>query len=218
MKKFARICWYEFVKFIVTVGMYAYFRVKIYGKENIPKKGQFLLLSNHQSYLDPCICTAASRRQLCFLARESLFHNKKFGNLISSLNAIPVRRGEADVAAMKAVIAKLKEGMAVCLYPEGTRTLTGKIAKIKPGFGLLCRRGKAGVVPVAIDGLYENWPKGRKFPKTGKIGIMVGEYYSYEKIREFGEEEFSQMLTNELRVLQNKLRKKMGKQLIDYSE
>jgi 1-acyl-sn-glycerol-3-phosphate acyltransferase len=120
--------------------------VRSYGRENIPRKGPFVLISNHQSYLDPMLCGCPIKRRVSFLARESLFRHWLFGRMIRSVGTIPVRLGEADISAMRKVIDVLKQGRGVCLFPEGTRSQDGKITPFKPGFGLLCRRGKAAVV------------------------------------------------------------------------
>jgi len=216
--KWLKSLWYPFVRVIVTAGGKTFWRLKFYGTENIPKEGAFLLLSNHQSFLDPILCAIASKRDLSFMARDTLFEKKLLSGLMKSLNAIPVKRGEADVAAMKSIIAKLKEGTGVCLYPEGTRTQDGKIAKVKPGFGLLTRRGKAGVVPMVIDGMFELWPKGQKYPKRGAVNIMLGNYYSPEQIKQAGEQGFADQLTEELRSMQAKLREMANREVIKYDD
>ncbi len=218
MIKWLKAIWYSFVRFIVVVGGHLFWRLKFEGCENIPEDGAFLLLSNHQSFLDPILCAIASKRRLTFMARDTLFDAKALGVLMKSLNAIAVRRGESDIVAMKAVVSRLKEGSGVCLYPEGTRTLDGKIAKIKPGFGLLTRRGNAGVVPMVIDGMYELWPKGQKYPKRGEVNVMLGRYYSPQEIKEAGEEGFARILTDKMRSMQAKLREKSGREKFVYTD
>ncbi len=218
MIKWIKDLWYSLVRFIVMVIGHVFWRLRFEGCENIPKEGAFLLLSNHQSFLDPVLCAVASKRRLTFVARDSLFEVKVLGPIMKSLNAIALRRGESDIVAMKAVVARLKEGNAVCLYPEGTRTVDGKIAKIKPGFGLLTRRGNAGVVPMVIDGMYELWPKGQKYPKRGEVNVMVGRYYSPQEIKEAGEEGFAQILTDQMRSMQAQLRKKAQREEFIYTD
>ena len=130
------------------------FRFRAYGRENVPKEGGFLLLSNHQSFLDPIVCSVSLNRECCFAARDSLFTSLR-GVYISSLNAIPIKRGAADISAIKKFIAKLQEGYGLVLFPEVTRTIDGKVGNIKPGFSLLAKRSNTPVIPVAIDGAYE---------------------------------------------------------------
>ena len=210
---------YRVVKFVTTLGTRLCFRVKVIGSENYPKEGPFLLLSNHQSYFDPVLSTMSTKRELCFMARDTLFKNKHFGSLISSLNAIPLKRGESDITAMRAILERLKKGYGICLYPEGTRTPDGHIAHVKPGFSLLSRRGNAPVVPVVIDGMYEAWPKTRKFPKLGmKLIVKVGKPITPEEIKALGDRDFSEKLTNILRQMQSEIRPLCGREPLNYPE
>ena len=193
-----------------------FFRLRVYGRENVPDKGAFILAGNHQSYLDPLFYGIPLKRQLWFLARDSLFVNSFFGWLIASVHTIPVKRGEADLAAMKNVIGKLKEGKGLCLFPEATRTSDGKIAFLKPGFGLLCRRGEAVVVPMVIDGAFECWPRHKKIFSPGSITVWYGKAITTEDIKRMSNEELAENLTGILRRMQTKVRQKQGKEPFQY--
>jgi 1-acyl-sn-glycerol-3-phosphate acyltransferase len=189
-----------------------FFQVHIYDRENVPKKGALVLVSNHQSFLDPIFCGIPLRRPLYFLARDTLFANRFFGWLISSVNTIPVKRGKADLSAMKIIIGKLKEGNGVCLFPEGTRTSDGKITAFKSGFGLLCRRGEAAVVPVLIDGAFECWPRHKKiFSPGAQIVICYDKAITAEQVKNMDDRELARTLTDTLRRMQAKCRIKQGK-------
>jgi len=194
----------------------AFFRVRSYGRENIPQNGPFLMISNHQSYLDPMLCGCPIKRQVAFLARESLFRHWFFGRVLRSVGAIPVKLGEADISAMRKVIDVLKHGKGVCLYPEGTRTADGRITPFKPGFGLLCRRGRAAIVPIVIDGAFECWPRHRKLFSPGKISVCYGKPISAEQAKKMGDEKLAQVLTDTLRRMQNECRAQQGKEPYDY--
>lgn len=210
-------CWYSFVRLVCRVFCGLFFKLRVYGIENIPEKGAFLLVSNHQSFLDPIFCGVRLKRHLYFLARDSLFTHWFFGRLFSSVNAIPVRRGQADLGAIKKIIGKLKDGKGVCLFPEATRTSDGKIAAFKPGFGLLCRRGEAAVVPTVIDGAFEAWPRHKKLFSPGhKIVICYGRCISAEVVKKMNDRELAQKLTETLRQMQNDCRIEQGKEPYDY--
>ncbi|MBN1818069.1 MAG: 1-acyl-sn-glycerol-3-phosphate acyltransferase [Sedimentisphaerales bacterium] len=193
------------------------FRIRTYGRDNIPAKGPLLLLSNHQSYIDPLFCQVPIRRRLCYVARDSLFAVRFFGALVSTLRTIPIRRGQADIHAMKQIIARLKEGDAVCLYPEGTRTPDGRIETLKPGFSLLTRRTGATVVPVVIDGAFECWPRHRKLPRPGKVAVSYGEPIRAEEIDRMGDRAFAEELTRILRQMQRRCRLDMERRPFEYS-
>ena len=218
MKKFFMKWWYWLAQSLLVISCRLYLRVRIQGEENIPKHGQFLLLSNHQSYLDPPLCAIGINRRLCYMARDTLFNNWFLGRLIRSYNAIPVRRGEADIRSMKKIIQLLNEGLGVCLYPEGTRTSDGKIAKIKPGFSLLSRRGNSPVVPMVIEGMFDAWPRTRKFPKFGgRVDIRIGKLITAEQVKEMGDEKLTEVLNEQFRSMQSELRIKAHKEPFDYS-
>jgi 1-acyl-sn-glycerol-3-phosphate acyltransferase len=209
--------WRRFAQF-VTVGLVTIlYRLRAYGKENIPMNGPVLILCNHQSFLDPMFSQSWVGRPFSFVARESLYRGF-FGRLIRSLYAIPIRQGQADIGAIKTVIGALKQGRAVCLYPEGSRTFDGRIAEIKPGFGLISRRADVPIVPAVIDGAFDCWPRTRKFPKlTGKVTVMYGKPIPAEHVRQVGDEAFAAELTKILRQMQGELRQKIGKEPMDYS-
>jgi 1-acyl-sn-glycerol-3-phosphate acyltransferase len=151
-----------------------FFDLKTYGIYNVPKTGGVLLVSNHQSFLDPIILSSGLDRTLSYLAKAELFKNRFFGWLISSLNAFPVEQGAGDVSAVKEAIARLQEGHLLNIYPEGSRTLDGEMQPLEKGVALVIRRAKVPVVPVAITGSFKAWPRGTALPKSYPIRIMIG--------------------------------------------
>ncbi len=209
--------WYETVRITLRFVCIVCFRCRVYGKGNIPATGPFLLVSNHQSYLDPVFCSVFIKRMLGYLARDTLFTNRFFGWMIRSVNAVPLKRGKADLSAIKAILSKLKTGNAICLYPEATRTPDGKIAEFKGGIGLLCRRAKVPVVPVVIDGAYEAWPRDKKlFTFRSLISISYGEPIMPEELKDSDAREIARMLTERLRKMQSEIRIEKEKQPFDY--
>ncbi len=147
------------LQIIARVGTTLFFDLKTYGRENVPKKGGVLLVANHQSYLDPVLVAVHLYRPVSFLAKSELFENPFLAGLIRELKAFPVRQGEGDIGAVKEVIRRLGEGYALNIYPEGTRTITGEIEPLEKGVALIIRRANVPVVPVAIHGSFEAWPK-----------------------------------------------------------
>lgn len=150
------------------------FDLKVFGAENIPRHGGALIVSNHQSYLDPILLNTAMRRPLCYLAKSELFENKALGWLLWSVGVIPVRQGAGDVGAIRMSIRKLQEGNLLSLYPEGARTLDGRIGRIEKGVALIDHRAHVPMIPVAIVGAYEAWPWNRTFPRPWPVRIQIG--------------------------------------------
>jgi 1-acyl-sn-glycerol-3-phosphate acyltransferase len=153
-----------------------WFDLKAYGVKNVPRKGGVLIVSNHQSFLDPVLFAVKIRRPMSFFAKSELFENRIFGAIIRSLNAFPVRQGEGDVGAVKETIRRLQEGHVLNIYPEGSRSPDGEIKKIQPGIGLIVRRAGVPVVPAVIDGSFEAWPphRGVKIFRPHPIRIAYG--------------------------------------------
>lgn len=210
--------WYYIWCWACWVFCLVMFKPLVYHRNRVPRKGGVLLLSNHQSFLDPILSASPVRRQCCFAARDSLFKVPVFGPLVYSFNAIPLKRGQADMTAMRLFIEKLRSGMGLVLYPEGTRTPDGKIAEIKPGFGLLARKANVPIVPSVIDGAYDCWPRSRKLFRPGRIYVTYGKPIPPEHIRAVGDREFAKELTKILRRMQNELRIKIGKEPLDYNQ
>jgi 1-acyl-sn-glycerol-3-phosphate acyltransferase len=211
-----KIIWYWLLRLGCRLLCVLLFRLRAQGLKNIPDTGAFLLVSNHQSFLDPIFCGVFLKRHMHYLARASLFANWFLGWLIRSLNAIPVERGKGDLSAMRTVIARLKEGKAVCLFPEGTRTSDGKIEQLMGGFGLLSRRGDAAIVPMVIEGAFECWPRQNKLFRPGRVEISYGKPIGPEQVRTMKDRQLAEFLTDTLRQMQKDLRQRLGKNPHDY--
>lgn len=149
--------------------------LKVYGVETFPKTGGVLIASNHQSNLDPVIVGVAIPRSLSYFAKSELFEiHPAFTWLIESLGAFPVRQSGSAAGAVKETIERLSQGHALNIYPEGSRTLDGEIQKFEKGTALIIRKAKVPVVPVAIHGSFECFPRGTTIPKPHKISVMFG--------------------------------------------
>jgi len=141
---------------IVLAGLFGF---ESSGEERVPRRGGVVLAANHASYLDPAIVACGlRRREVAFMARSTLFVGW-FGKLIAALKSVPVERDASDRRALRAIVAALRDGQAVLIFPEGTRTADGAIGRCKAGAALAARLAGVPVVPVAIDGSFEAWPR-----------------------------------------------------------
>jgi len=159
--------------------MKLFFRWKVYGLENIPSQGGFLLAVNHASYFDPVIVGSASSRLIYYLARRSLMKNKFIESILKSVNTIPVARGEYDSQALKEVVDLVKKGSGVLVFPEGTRSKTGNLQKIKNGLGFLAMQSQADILPCYLDGTWHILPKGKKMISLHKVTVSFGKVIPY---------------------------------------
>jgi 1-acyl-sn-glycerol-3-phosphate acyltransferase len=131
-----------------------------------------IIASNHVSYADPPVVGSAVPREVYFLAKEELFRNPAFGWLIRQYNAIALRRAVGDIGAVKKAVELLKQGRAVLMFPEGTRSLSGRLLKPKPGVGLIACLAGAAVVPAYVRGTNS---LGRAFLRRTRLTVSFGE-------------------------------------------
>ncbi len=150
------------------------FCFKVYGRENIPKKGGCILASNHLSFLDPVALAVASHRVLHFMTRDDLFTLPIFGKFISLLNTFPVKRGEVDIEVIKEALRRLAKGRVVALFPEGRRRFNGTLGPAELGVGFLAWRSKVKIIPAYIKGSDLALPQHAKFIRLKKVSVYFG--------------------------------------------
>lgn len=152
-----------------------FYRVKVHGKDNIPKDKGVLLCSNHIHYLDPPLVGCFLKREIRFMAKAELFEAPILKHLIPKLGAFPINRGQSDRKAMRTGLKLLKEGEMVGVFPEGTRSKTGQLKEGLAGVGFFALRSDAAIVPCAVIGPY-------KLFKT--VHIIYGEPLNIDQLKE----------------------------------
>lgn len=139
-------CLYGFVKGIY----YGFYNIKVEGRENLPDC-PFIIAANHRTFADPPLLAVTSGcSKFGFVAKEELFRIPVFGWLIRKLGAFPVTRGKGDFSVINESVSRLKEGKRLVIFPEGTRSKTGKVGKGKTGVALIAARAGVPVVPAGI--------------------------------------------------------------------
>lgn len=165
------------------------FRLRWTGSEHFPETGGALICSNHQSFFDPVLVGLTCNRRMNYLARDTLFHNPILAPLIRYLDAIPIDREGGGLAGLKETLRRLKAGEQVLIFPEGTRTTDGEVLPLKPGFCSVARRSKTPLVPVGLDGAYQAWPRTAKFPRLGRMAVVIGEPMQPEMVSQMTDEQ-----------------------------
>jgi len=165
---------YGVLKPLVVFLMRVWFGLRVRGAEHIPSSGPALIVSNHQSLLDPPAIGGAARRQIYFLAKAELFRIPLFGRLIRAVHARPVRREGSDPRALRTATLLLEEGKALLIFPEGTRSLDGRLGEAKAGVGMLAVKSGAPVVPAYVSGTLEALPKGSAWPRRSQVSVRFG--------------------------------------------
>jgi 1-acyl-sn-glycerol-3-phosphate acyltransferase len=173
--RIAKSAWYQTLRVLIGIAACLMFKIRTFGGSRLPREGGALLASNHQSHLDPPLIGQAVPRRINYLARKTLFKFFLFRWLIQSLDAIPIDRGGSGIGGIKETMRRLKRGEQVLMFPEGTRTPDGDMRPLKPGFCAMVRRSKVPIIPIAIDGSFQAWPRSSKFPQRGVIHIHIGE-------------------------------------------
>ena len=157
-------------------------RPKVIGRRNVPRRGAVILASNHLSFMDSVVITLMAPREVSFLAKNAYFTGTGVkGRLrrafFSGIGAISVERG-AGAAAQQALdlgLGRLTEGHAFAIYPEGTRSLDGRLYRGRTGVAWLALTSGAPVVPVALTGTQELQPAGTTVPRLRRFTVEFGE-------------------------------------------
>jgi 1-acyl-sn-glycerol-3-phosphate acyltransferase len=160
-----------------------YFRWRVFNPERVPMRGPVILASNHASFLDPPLIGAGLPRALNYLARESLFDLPIGGWVLRNVNAVPVDRDGAGAAGLRAIFSRLRQGGAILLFPEGTRSRDGELQKARSGVGLVVIKSTAPVVPVRVFGTYAAWNRQMKLPLPVRVAVKYGHPMTFETLR-----------------------------------
>lgn len=186
-----------------------FYRLSVRHAERVPPMGPVLIAANHESFLDPpAVGCRVTNRQIDFVARSGLFANRHFGGLIAFLNSIPVAETGPDTAAIKEIIRRLRMGRCVLIFPEGSRSPDGEPQPFKRGVAVLVKRAQCPVVPAAIDGAFEAWPRDRSRPKlfgTPRVRVTFGHPIPYDELMADGADAGLARIEREVRALHAEL-------------
>jgi 1-acyl-sn-glycerol-3-phosphate acyltransferase len=151
---------------------------EVHGREHVPKTGAVIVASNHISFWDPLLVGTAAIREQHYLAKGELFA-PPLGWLIRAFNAIPIRRGVADLTGLAKARDVLRAGRSLILFPEGTRARDGELRSARPGLGVLAVSTDALVVPTSIMG--SNRPRKWMF-RQSRLRVDFGPPRSWREL------------------------------------
>ncbi len=157
-------------------------RYQVHGIHNIPENGPFLLIANHQSYLDPILVQALVRRPVHTMAKSTQFSEPITGTILKSLKAIPARRFEIDPQVVRIALRRLHAGDGVGIYIEGERTWDGTLQPPRLGTVRLVLKAGVPVVPCGVDGAYDVWPRWARLPRRGTVTVRFGQPLSFPRL------------------------------------
>ena len=166
---------YQLVSKLLVFPIYKFvFRGHLIGRENIPQKNSFIMVSNHGSLLDPPLLGHALGRNISFMAKAELFRIPFLGFIIKACGAYPVKRGIADKNTIQTACAKLSNNNCIGIFIDGTRQKNGRVNKPKQGAALLAFKNQKLLLPVAIVNSHRLMRFKFFFPLFSKIVIKVG--------------------------------------------
>tara|TARA_Y100001936_G_scaffold234480_1_gene261626 strand:- start:1409 stop:2125 length:717 start_codon:yes stop_codon:yes gene_type:complete len=197
--------------FIVNLYLKFYHRVDVTNPEYIPKLGAGVIASNHMSHLDGIIINAVTayhtRRKINFLAAEDVYNKNFLFRFLCDLgNTIPVQRSTSDRVALLKVIKLLKKDNLVGLFPEGQRSRDGKIGEGKMGVAIMALKTGTPIIPLAINGTFQAFPRKTKMIKPEKVKLKFGSplKFSIEKKPDKKRiEDVTKQIMNEIKKLYN---------------
>ena len=173
---------------------------KIIGTENIPKDGAFILAANHVSNWDPPFLGTFIDREVCYMGKEELFKNPIMAKICRALYVFPVKRGAADKTAIKTAIKILKDGKCFGIFPEGTRSKTGKLGKAEAGVSLIAAMTKSPIIPAAIVNTEKIFSREKFFPQLAVVYGLPMKFSGSTKDKE-ALENFAQDIMKEIAKL-----------------
>lgn len=147
------------IKTLIKTFYKVVFRLEKVNEKNVPVEGPVIICANHINMWDAIGLVTATKRRINFIAKEELFNNRFLNWLGHVFDVIPIKRGMRDMEAMKRCIKSLKEGIALGIFPEGTRRGLEKGAKVQNGAAYMALKTKAIVVPVGIQGTFKPFTK-----------------------------------------------------------
>jgi 1-acyl-sn-glycerol-3-phosphate acyltransferase len=173
---------YVIARFVIRPLFWAVFRPRVSGREHVPLTGPVILASNHLSFIDSIAIPLMAPRKVSYLAKAEYFTGSGIGGwfsraLFTGVGALPVERetSRAAQAALDTALSVLKDGGAFGIYPEGTRSRDGRLARGKTGVAWLALTADCPVVPVAVKGTDRVQPVGARWPRPHRITVTFGE-------------------------------------------
>lgn len=174
-------CWLWIVDGIARLSTRLMFRVDAQDLELMPRDGPFILISNHVTELEVLpLRKLLGSRSVHTLAKAESWDNPVLGRILDLWHAIPIRRGESDMAALRAALQVLKDGKILGIMPEGTRSHDGTLGRGNPGIAMIALKSGCPIVPMAFWGI-ENTKKNLRRLRRTDFHFRVGEMFHIER-------------------------------------
>jgi len=203
------IMFFEGASAVLSATFSTLFRARSYFADRVPPTGPLIIAANHQSYIDPPFIGVAARSRHCdFIARASLFRFAPFAMWLRAVNCVPLKDDSGDAGAIREALNRLSMGHAVVIFPEGNRTNDGAMHTFKRGVALLVKRAKCPVLPAAVEGCFDAWPRKSPVPRpwTSPIAVAFGQPIAHDDVMAEGPDAALRRLEREIDTLRLDLR------------
>lgn len=198
--------WYRLIQQVVTQIVSITGGIRATGRETFPKTGGVILVSNHLSHLDVFVLGLLLPRPLNYVARSTLFV-PGLGFFIRSVGGFAIQRDGKGSEGFKETLRRVRAGGIVTFFPEGTRSENGELGELKPGIVALASRAGVPIVPAAIAGTFEAWPKGQSYPRPHPIRVHYGEPITPDQLAGKTPEEVTGLIRDRILKSQSAARK-----------
>ncbi len=207
-----QILFYRFGYWMLLSFFVLFYRARFFGTHNIPDTGGLLVIANHQSLLDPpLVGVGIRRRNMAAIAKEGLFKHFPLGFLLRGVGCIPIKEDQGDAGAVRTAIEQLKRGRVVVIFPEGSRSADGAMDEFKRGVWLLMSRSGVPVLPAAVEGCFDAWPRQRSLPRLigQRVAVSYGTPISFVELKAMGSEQGLARLASDVETLRLDLRERL---------
>lgn len=180
--------------------------IRVYGAERLPKKGPLIIVSNHQSLIDPFVLVTCIPMRIVFFAAAYLFKIPVVRQVLTWGGAIPVHGEKGDFGSFKKALEVLQKGGVIGLFPEGGVSPDGNLRPFMQGWAYLAAKSGAQVLPVAIRGSRNVLPVGSFILRRGRITLNIGDVMIFSgqgKVSRENMGEMNEKLDKEFRQLFN---------------
>jgi 1-acyl-sn-glycerol-3-phosphate acyltransferase len=207
-----QILFYRFWYWVLLLLFTFIYRARFYNTGAVPDVGGLLVISNHQSHLDPpLVGVAIRRRNMAAIARAGLFKVPVLGFWLRAVGCIAIKEDAGDAGALRAAIEQLKAGRLVVIFPEGSRSPDGAVHEFKRGVWLMMMRSGVPVLPAAVEGCFDAMPRGKTWPRVfgERVAVAFGTPISHAELKALGADAGLARLEREVEMLRMDLRGKL---------
>lgn len=184
---------HQFIRHVLAPCARVVYRPEVHGVDKVPRTGPVILAANHRAAVDTAVISIVSPRRVAFLGKAEYFtaeglKGRCLASFLRALGYVPVERGNAaaGLSALEAARKVLAAGNAFAIYPEGTRSLDGRLHRGHTGVGALALATGAKVVPVALTRTEKVQPIGKRFPRLAKVIVRFGDPLDFRRYEGMG--------------------------------